>query len=635
MTLSVIIITKNEEQNMRGCLESVSWADEIIVVDSGSTDGTVGICKDFGTKVFVTDWPGFGPQKNRALDLATGDWVLSLDADERVPAELRSEIQSIIANPGVHVAFRIPRSSSYCGRVMRHSGWWPDYVTRLFLRGRARFSNDLVHEQLRVEGSVGKLKQFLMHEAVRDLEQALNKINAYTSAGAENLFRSGRRASIATAMFRASWAFLRTYVLRAGFLDGREGFMLALNAAMYTFYRYVKLRYLWESHDRLRRKTGRSAISKNDQQADSTLIHVVEPTLMSESGHCYGLVLSLCEAAPQYPLCLWVARGARLTLPQRPNLDVRLHFWRRIRKLQLLPLYWRLLRRPGVILITTAQRLDLLALTRAARGPVPMGKVFAYFHRIRMNRSKEALFRRIAAKHPNITILCTTLSVMQVFQKCGFQRTVHLPLPLAATHSEGGNDRHSFRRLLFAGAARGDKGFDKIVGLVSLLAENSMTIPITVQTSADHYNKYSPDVRLELERLQRIRYPHLTVLPETLERSDYLRMFAGAICLQPYDPGEFQDRASGVTLDALTAGAPVIAPAGTWMARIVDRFGAGIVVSEMTCESLYEAACLVIEQYERFSENARVASIKLRNEHNWDPFLRLVANPASCLQDPQ
>ncbi|MGH8754491.1 MAG: glycosyltransferase, partial [Burkholderiales bacterium] len=105
--------------------------------------------------------------------------------------------------------------------------------------------------------------------------------------------------------------------------------------------------------------------------------------------------------------------------------------------------------------------------------------------------------------------------------------------------------------------------------------------------------------------------------------------------LQPYDPDEFQDSASGVTLDALTAGAPVIAPAGTWMARIVDRFGAGIVVSEMTCESLYEAACLVIEQYERFSENARAASIKLRNEHNWDPFLRLVANPASCLQDPQ
>ncbi|MGH8711465.1 MAG: glycosyltransferase family 2 protein, partial [Burkholderiales bacterium] len=132
MSLSVIIITKNEEQNMRGCLESVSWADEIIVVDSGSTDGTVGICKEFGAKVLVTDWPGFGPQKNRSLDLATGDWVLSLDADERVPAELRSEIQSIIANPGVHVAFRIPRSSSYCGRVMRHSGWWPDYVTRLF-----------------------------------------------------------------------------------------------------------------------------------------------------------------------------------------------------------------------------------------------------------------------------------------------------------------------------------------------------------------------------------------------------------------------------------------------------------------------------------------------------------------------
>lgn len=631
MSLSVIIITKNEEQNMRGCLEAVTWADEIIVVDSGSTDNTVAICKELGVKVLVMDWPGFGPQKNRALDLATGDWVLSLDADERVSAELRREIQSIIDNPGEHAAFSIPRSSSYCGRVMRHSGWWPDYVTRLFLRGRARFSNALVHERLQVEGSIGKLKQSLMHEAFRDLEQVLNKINAYSSAGAENLFRSGRRTSIATAMFRASWAFLRSYVLWVGFLDGREGFMLALNAAEVTFYRYVKLRLLWESHGRLRGETGRIAFSETDQQADSPLIHVIEPTLMSESGHCYGLVRSLCEAAQQYPLCLWVARGARLTWPQRPNLDVRLHFWRRIRKLQLLTLYWRLLRRPGVILITTAQRLDLLALALAARGPISVGKVYAYFHRTRMNRSKEALFRRIAAKHPNITILCTTLSVMQVFQKCGFQRTVHLPLPLATIHNGGGNDRHSFRRLLFAGAARSDKGFNKIVDLVSLLAENSMTIPITVQTSADHYDKQSPEILLELERLQGIRYPFLTVLPETLELSDYLRMFAGAICLQPYDPGEFQDSVSGVTLDALTAGAPVIAPAGTWMARIVDRYGAGIVVSEMTCESLCEAACLVMEQYERFSENARVASIKLSNEHSWVPFLRLVASPASTL----
>ena len=116
MTLSVIIITKNEEQMIRDCLQSVSWADEIIVVDSGSNDNTVGICKNLGAQVHVMDWPGFGPQKNRALELATGDWVVSLDADERVSSELRSEIQSVIANPVGAVAFRIPRSSSYCGR---------------------------------------------------------------------------------------------------------------------------------------------------------------------------------------------------------------------------------------------------------------------------------------------------------------------------------------------------------------------------------------------------------------------------------------------------------------------------------------------------------------------------------------
>ena len=192
MSLSVIIITKNEEQNMRSCLEAVSWADEIIVVDSGSTDNTVAICKELGAKALVMDWPGFGSQKNRALALATGDWVLSLDADERVSAELRQEIQLTVANPGENLAFRLPRSSSYCGRAMRHSGWWPDYITRLFKRGHARFSDDLVHERLIVNGKTGTLKQPLLHQAFRDLEQVLQKLNDYSTTGAMMQTDSGR-----------------------------------------------------------------------------------------------------------------------------------------------------------------------------------------------------------------------------------------------------------------------------------------------------------------------------------------------------------------------------------------------------------------------------------------------------------
>ncbi len=243
--LSVIIITKNEAENIRACLESVKWADEIIVVDSGSSDDTVNICKELGAQVHTTsDWPGFGIQKNRALSLATGTWVLSLDADERVTAELRSEIEAVLNDPHGYDAFRMPRLSSFCGRYMRHSGWHPDYVTRLFLRGAARFSDDLVHETLIVDGSVGKLRQSMLHETFHDLEELLAKMNQYSTAGARMLSEKSKKASLKKAVGHALWAFFRTYILRAGFLDGREGFMLAVSTAESSYYRYAKLMLL-------------------------------------------------------------------------------------------------------------------------------------------------------------------------------------------------------------------------------------------------------------------------------------------------------------------------------------------------------------------------------------------------------
>jgi len=242
LRLSVIIITKNAAASIRRCLESVAWADEIVVVDSGSTDRTVEICRELGAQVDVTpDWPGFGPQKNRALDRASGDWVLSLDHDEWVTPELREEIGRALAAPGDKCAFVTPRRSSFCGRFMRHSGWWPDHVTRLFRRGAARFSEDGLHERTIVQGPAGRLRHPLMHESIADLDQMIAKMNAYSSASAAILSRRGRRASLATAIFHGWWAFTRTYFLRLGFLDGREGFMLAVANAEGSYYRYLKL----------------------------------------------------------------------------------------------------------------------------------------------------------------------------------------------------------------------------------------------------------------------------------------------------------------------------------------------------------------------------------------------------------
>lgn len=245
MSISVIIITKNAGATIRRCLESVAWADEVVVIDSGSSDDTLDICRELGAGVSVTDdWPGFGPQKNRALDAASGDWLFNIDADEWVTPELAEEIRSAVAAANPSAAYALPRRSSFCGRYMKHSGWWPDYVVRLFRRDAARFSDDQAHERLIVNGKTLKLKQPLMHEAISDLDQMIGKMNLYSTASARGLHARGRRASLGKALLHGGWAFFRTYVLRAGFLDGREGLMLAIANAEGSYYRYVKLMLL-------------------------------------------------------------------------------------------------------------------------------------------------------------------------------------------------------------------------------------------------------------------------------------------------------------------------------------------------------------------------------------------------------
>ena len=248
MSLSVILITKNEEANLKDCLESVSFADEIIVVDSQSSDKTQEIARSFGAKLEITsDWPGFGPQKNRALNLATQDWVLSIDADERVTPELKQEILATMASANAADCYAIPRSSWYCGRFMKHSGWYPDYVDRLFKRGSAKFSDHLVHERLLPTGSSGKLKNHFLHYSYRDFSQVLKKVDVYSSAAAQQAYKQGKKGGLGEALIHGFWAFFRTYVLRRGFLDGKHGLALAISNAATSYYKYLKL---WQLHNK-------------------------------------------------------------------------------------------------------------------------------------------------------------------------------------------------------------------------------------------------------------------------------------------------------------------------------------------------------------------------------------------------
>ncbi|GAB3626030.1 glycosyl transferase family 2 [Pandoraea terrae] len=250
-TLSVIVVAMNEAHDISACIESVrGWASEVIVFDSGSTDGTQDICRALGARVFETDWPGDGPQKNRALAQATSDWVLCLDADERVSDALREEILTLLRGGSTHVAFSTPRRSSFCGRFMNHSGWWPDRIVRLFCRGKGRFTDVRTHTHLELEGTTGSLNGPLIHISIPTLHEALDKNNVYSTEGAKTMFEQGKRSSLGKAIGKGFWAFLRTYVFRLGFLDGQEGFMLAVSNAEYTYYRYLKLSLIWREQRR-------------------------------------------------------------------------------------------------------------------------------------------------------------------------------------------------------------------------------------------------------------------------------------------------------------------------------------------------------------------------------------------------
>lgn len=242
--LSIIIITKNEQANIADCIKSVSFADEVIVLDSGSTDQTTSIARDLGAKVYhTTHWPGFGPQKNKALSLATKEWVLSIDADERVSPELAKQIQEVLKNP-IADAYSVTRLSCFGGRWMRHSGWWPDRIVRLFNKEKAHFKNVAVHESLIVNGSIKELNGHLIHYPYDSFERLINKVNQYSTAAAQQLHAKNKKISLLGIGMKALWTFIRLYVIRKGFLDGKQGFILASVAAFGSFLRYSKLWFL-------------------------------------------------------------------------------------------------------------------------------------------------------------------------------------------------------------------------------------------------------------------------------------------------------------------------------------------------------------------------------------------------------
>ncbi len=249
VSLSVILIASNEASNIVDCLSALDWAAERIVVEHGSSDGTAAVAAGAGAEVLqTTDWPGFGPQKNRALERARCDWVLSIDADERVSPQLASEILEVV-RCGSAASYEIPRLTNFCGQWIRHCGWTPDHVIRLFRKGSARFSDDLVHERVITDGRPGRLKSPLLHYSYPTPAQYWRKLERYSHAWAVQKHAEGRRVSMARAAASGMMAFVRSFFFRLGFLDGAMGLAVCTMQAQAAYGKYFELYCLNRHHE--------------------------------------------------------------------------------------------------------------------------------------------------------------------------------------------------------------------------------------------------------------------------------------------------------------------------------------------------------------------------------------------------
>jgi glycosyltransferase involved in cell wall biosynthesis len=242
--LSVCVITLNEAAHLEACLRSADFADEWIVVDSHSTDRTRDIAHAFGARVIERDWPGHIAQKNFAIDAATHDWVLCLDADERLSPELRDAILARLAREPLPDGFTMARRNHYMGRWIRHGGWYPDAKLRLFRRSRGRWTGTDPHDRARVDGAVERLDGDLLHWSYASLSDHLRTIDSFTSAAAKARYARGERARMFDLTLRPWARFLKMYVVKRGFLDGVAGFVIAVMGAFYVFLRYAKMRAL-------------------------------------------------------------------------------------------------------------------------------------------------------------------------------------------------------------------------------------------------------------------------------------------------------------------------------------------------------------------------------------------------------
>jgi hypothetical protein len=341
-------------------------------------------------------------------------------------------------------------------------------------------------------------------------------------------------------------------------------------------------------------------------------IHVVEPTLRDQTGHCYSFVKCLVDADDGVPFEVWAHRDAGALLPSTTTHAVFGGFARWAQEWCVLR---RLLRSGDRVLIATASRTDLLLLHRANRSPISdAGRVFAYVHWFRDSPDRRRFLTRIARRHTGLEILCPTESMRAIFADAGFEHVRIVAYPRSPRALPPSEPTAGPAHLLFAGAARADKGFARVVDLVAQLHEEQSSLRVTIQCSPTHKGHHPPAIADEVRRLRDVGYPGLDLVEQTVDAAAYDALFNDALVVQPYDAGEFADRVSGVTLDALTAGCPMIVPAETWMGRCVQRFDAGVTLSRG--DSLRDAIDTILGDWQRYRDNAASGGRTLVEEHD-------------------
>jgi hypothetical protein len=344
------------------------------------------------------------------------------------------------------------------------------------------------------------------------------------------------------------------------------------------------------------------------------VLNIIEPTLNSYTGHCYSLVDAIAQAAPVDQVRIWAGRESAKFWQGRGRIEP--YFFRSIRKFQSYFLFRRLLAEPGKMLLSTAGTSDLLLLDWAARSQIPENKVYLYVHWLGGKAAKASKLAKVARMQPNLEVLCATASTTSFFKDLGFRSaTVSYPRSREASSQP---PAQTFRHLLFAGAARLDKGFGHIADLVEDLAQAQAQAqwPIWVQASSTHQARHGPEILSQIVRLRESGYANLTLLENTLSPQEYQSMFSGAISIQPYSASDFEDRVSGVTLDALSAGCPVVVTANTWLGRVVMKHNAGVVTTDLSPLGLKKAVDEVLRDYAGYAQRAAKAGQLLSHEHS-------------------